>query len=167
MIDGNITGSKVEGSILILIFMNDDFVIYQVLSILLDGLIRSINITILPSIGKKKKRWFELWIKNWEKKNESIHKVMLLDKKKFDKAMPRNVRNTKNLYKFYHNSLCDELWVVKKSGEFGKNCVKYFWSCIFRRCRRFVRTQRVFFFWLQYISNLRLEAKAHMVVLRK
>ena len=103
MIDGNITGSKVEGSILILIFMNDDFVIYQVLSILLDGLIRSINITILPSIGKKKKLWFELWIKNWEKKNESIHKVMLLDKKKFDKAMPRNVRNTKNLYKFYHN----------------------------------------------------------------
>ena len=60
MIDGNITGSKVEGSILILIFMNDDFVIYQVLSILLDGLIRSINITILPSIGKKKKLWFEL-----------------------------------------------------------------------------------------------------------
>ena len=71
MIDGNITGSKVEGSILILIFMNDDFVIYQVLSILLDGLIRSINITILPSIGKKKKLWFELWIKNWEKENES------------------------------------------------------------------------------------------------
>ena len=51
---------------------------------------------------------------------------MLLDKKKFDKAMPRNVRNTKNLYKFYHNSLCDELWVVKKSGEFGKNCVSIF-----------------------------------------
>ena len=27
MVDGNITGSKVEGSILILIFMNNDFVI--------------------------------------------------------------------------------------------------------------------------------------------